>query len=95
MPNERNERKEEDKSSAGQAGAEHDWARLLEKFEDVPASLNVPEEVRRATLADLHSLVRLEDVKATWMDLLRDRCALPCDQQHPSAARRERTPVLE
>lgn len=65
------------KFRAGQAGAEHDWVRLMEKFEDVPESLNVSEKIRKATLAELSCLVRLEDVKMRLMNELRGGCA-PC-----------------
>ena len=83
------------KSRAGQAGAEHDWVRLIEKLEDVPDSLNVSDEMRKATLAELSCLVRLEDIKMRLMNEMREPCApvrandrVLCGAVHPAAGPR-------
>jgi hypothetical protein len=54
----------------------HDWAGLLAKFEDLPASLGVSDEVQKATLAELQQIIQLEDIKTIWMNNLRERCVI-------------------
>jgi hypothetical protein len=60
---------------AGEAGAIHDWTELRVKFEDIPPSLGVPDEIRETLIGKLQHNAQLENIKAMWMDKLRGGCA--------------------